>query len=310
MSFFLGKRGLFRCDHKIKKQQQSIHQPTIMKLSLTTLLAVTGHSLITGISARKDSTQNDATQQEFLIEILESYIDDDTREAIDLGPFSDTNRNVDPMKTPKLDQGESNTAGLRGGGGRKTESRFVDLAVEKPNGRTPNTVFITDQVGDWSSMPSKIGNDALTYVNTWDGRMIELWEHSNFGGKVLVIGDYDEKVEILDLSSLGFNDIASSFRIRDIPSNLSAKFCKDLGCTSGSYLAPLGSYSSMPAAVGNDALTTILVPPGFKVWVFKDSNFEGGRVSFSNTHATAWGRADLTEHGLNDVVSSFAVTVV
>jgi len=65
-------------------------------------------------------------------------------------------------------------------------------------------------VGQWSSMPSAIGNDQLSYVHIPQGYTFVYFEHDNFGGWSGTFGSCDYSIR-LDMGV--HNDAVSSFKI-------------------------------------------------------------------------------------------------
>ena len=63
-------------------------------------------------------------------------------------------------------------------------------------------------VGTWTSMPSIIGNDALSYVYIPMGFKFEYFEHTGLGGWS---GSFGSKDNGILLSMGGHNDAVSSF---------------------------------------------------------------------------------------------------
>jgi hypothetical protein len=67
-------------------------------------------------------------------------------------------------------------------------------------------------VGEWSSMPSEIGNDQLSYVHIPQGYTFEYFEHDNFGGWSGKFGSCSDSFS-LNLAMVGFDNVVSSFKI-------------------------------------------------------------------------------------------------
>jgi hypothetical protein len=155
-------------------------------------------------------------------------------------------------------------------------------------------------------MPDDIGNDQLTLVHIPRGLSFEYFEHGSFGGWHRAFGSPDYGVT---LNMGGHNDAVSSFKVRQIPSG-KVTLCKHshTGCSSGSgdYYASVGYWMSMPSAIGNDALSYVIIPAGFKFHYYEHTNLEGWNYSFGSASWTT--HLNMGVH--NDAVSSFTISVI
>lgn len=80
---------------------------------------------------------------------------------------------------------------------------------------------------------------------------------------------------LLNMGLQGHNDAVSSFKVRQIPPG-QVKLCRYHDCSGGHvYYASVGSWTSMPSTIGNDTLSYVFIPRGFKFQYFQDTDFGG-----------------------------------
>lgn len=150
-------------------------------------------------------------------------------------------------------------------------------------------------------MPPDIGNDQLSQVYIPRGLSFEYFEHSSFGGWHRAYGSPNYDI-ILNMG--GHNDAVSSFKVRQIPSG-QVKLCRNSDCSGGYvYYTSVATWTSMPSIIGNDALSFVYIPRGYKIKIFVHSNLSG----WSYTAGSAYYGINLSIGG--DWVSSFIVSVV
>lgn len=149
----------------------------------------------------------------------------------------------------------------------------------------------------------KVGNDSLTRVLIPKGMSFECFEHVNYEGWSRSFGSKDKDMDV-SLSGMGLNDVVSSFKIRNIPIG-HVTLCKHYNCYDGLYKASVGNWKSMPNQIGNDTLSRVYVPKGFKLKYFQHANFQG----FSKVVGSEDESVDVKLGGHNDVVSSFIISV-
>jgi len=158
-------------------------------------------------------------------------------------------------------------------------------------------------IGDWYSMPPDIGNDELSQVYIHQGLSFEYFEHGHFEGWHKAFGS-PTRDTVLDMG--GHNDAVSSFKVRQIPPG-QVKLCRHHDCSGGYvFYASVGTWSSMPSVIGNDELSFVEIPTGFKFEYFEHGQLQGWHRSFgSRDHGI-----DLSMGGHNDAVSSFIISVL
>ncbi len=151
-------------------------------------------------------------------------------------------------------------------------------------------------------MPEDIGNDQLTEVYIPRGYSFEYFEHGNFGGWSAAFGLTSSDL-ILNMG--GHNDAVSSFKVRLLPLTR-VKLCMHGDCNGGVYYASVGNWGSMPAEIGNDALSFVYIPKGFKFQFFEHGNFQGWT---STSGSPDYDIALTLVRSHNDAVSSFKISV-
>lgn len=97
------------------------------------------------------------------------------------------------------------------------------------------------------------------------------------------------------------------------PPQLTASLCEDSDLRGNCANKPEGRYDMMDMGIGNDTMSSIKVPRGLKVTVFRDFQFGGpkktfvGPVQVNNLGSTWWEGAMPWSGGMNDQVSSYIV---
>lgn len=151
-------------------------------------------------------------------------------------------------------------------------------------------------------------NDKLTEVRTGPKAVVELWENVDYTGRPVVIGSYSSSLTV-DLRDHDFNDKMTSYKIREMPNNRKVKLCsnKNFNCSGGNlYEAAVGSYRSMPSAIGNDSVSSFLIPAGYTLYIYEHSDMKGWRWKVTTGSDDSW--MSLTDTYRNKI-SSFAVTI-
>jgi len=179
--------------------------------------------------------------------------------------------------------------------------RTVELC--KHTGCEGGSFRASHTIGDFPTMPHDIGNDALSQVIIPRGLSFEYFEHGNFGGWHRAFGNPNHDI-LLNMG--GHNDAVSSFKVRQIPSG-QVKLCRHTDCSGGYvFYSSVGTYTSMPSIIGNDALSFVYIPRGFKFEYFQHGGLGGWNGSFgSKNHGI-----NLYMGGHNDAVSSFIISVL
>ena len=152
-------------------------------------------------------------------------------------------------------------------------------------------------------MPTAINNDRLTRVMIPRGFAFEYFEHTSYGGWHGIFGSHDNWINLYMGSR---NDRVSSFKVHKLPDG-KVRLCKHYDCSSQYYnIDMVKKYSSMPSAIGNDQLSRVLIPRGYRFQYFEHGHFRG----WSGTFGSCSRSTNLWMGGHNDAVSSFKVTVL
>ncbi|MDL2123745.1 MAG: hypothetical protein LWX51_11825 [Deltaproteobacteria bacterium] len=121
----------------------------------------------------------------------------------------------------------------------------------------------------------RLGNDKISSFKIPAELRVTLYKNSNFTGNCK---SFDGKKKVSALSN-GWNDEISSIIIEKIPSpDLSATFYKDASYKGTNAAYSIGRYDKDRLSenhIGNDTISSIKVPSGLKVTVFKDEGFTG-----------------------------------
>jgi hypothetical protein len=132
-----------------------------------------------------------------------------------------------------------------------------------------------------------VGNDVISSLRVPPGWKVTLYADAGFSGNT--------KVVTSDTSTLpDFNDVTSSMVVETYPSVYA-----DSGYSGISQPLAAGRYDMGQLTVGNDVISSLRVPPGWKVTLYADAGFSGDtKVVTSDTP---------TLPDFNDVTSSMVV---
>ncbi|WP_437675452.1 Vps62-related protein [Sorangium sp. So ce131] len=134
-----------------------------------------------------------------------------------------------------------------------------------------------------------ISNDALSSLKIPAGLKVTLCEHGNFEGRRCTL--------IRDTPSLkGANDKTSSIIVERLTTPTVIVY-SDSEFAGWSAEVPVGSHSSIPA--GNDLVSSVIVPAGHRVTLYKDGPFKGDVRELTRDAASL--------DGFNDAASSMIV---
>jgi len=126
---------------------------------------------------------------------------------------------------------------------------------------------------DLYKMPPQIGDNALSYVYIPSGWTFQFYEHSDFGGKTQVYGEYDRSAELKLTVS---NDIVSSVKLRQFRTSEKVLLC---------LYYPCGTKDVWTSRTGNwewaDQFSYIWLPAGYSITFYAEKNYvdEIGSVS-------------------------------
>jgi hypothetical protein len=190
---------------------------------------------------------------------------------------------------PKLSAGDQ--AGLRAQYGTAPSALTAQVLIYEDvgYGRSAQALY----PGVYNASALKIGNDKLSSVRVPPGWSVRLYRDDNLSGAFV-----DLSADAPDLGDRAFNDVTSSILVSG-PLTPSPVLYKDSAFSGqGQRLYP-GVYNAGDLAIGNDEASSLSVPGGWSVTLYKDSNFKGESVTY-----TASTGALL---GLNDEVSSVKV---
>ncbi|MCY1004695.1 beta/gamma crystallin-related protein [Nannocystis pusilla] len=150
-------------------------------------------------------------------------------------------------------------------------------------------------VGRYDVKQLAIGNDALSSLKVPAGMEAILYENAKFGGRKIAFA--------ADTSNVGdFNDKTSSIEVREKPPArlpTGVTLYVDAGFAGKSVTLGVGHHNLAALGVGDDAISSVKVPQGWRVTLFTDAEARGSSVSFA---------ADSANIGqLSDKISSAIV---
>lgn len=204
------------------------------------------------------------------------------------------------------------------------------------------TIFRDDFSGPSAALPpgryefnelGNVGNDQLSSIKIPDGLKVTLYEHSGFKGKSLVLTK-DTRAAIIVRSR--FNDLTSSILVESVapaqPPVVTVVPTQATTTTAPTSTQPVtiavaeppqpiiyagdfsgeskaidaGHFSSDQLGIGNNELSSIRVPKGYRVTLYDGDAFEGrSLVLVGDARA-----ANLVQSGFNNVTSSLLVEKV
>ncbi len=121
-----------------------------------------------------------------------------------------------------------------------------------------------------------IGNNTLSSIRIPRGLRATLYEYGGFEGRTLVTQkDIDQDF----LKANDFDDLATSIMIEQVPSaELQVTIFADSYSGLSQTFVP-GRYNTADLGIGNDHLTSAMVPKGMRATLFEDGNFMGRSVT-------------------------------
>ncbi|MBB5367088.1 MULTISPECIES: Vps62-related protein [unclassified Janthinobacterium] len=142
-----------------------------------------------------------------------------------------------------------------------------------------------------------VGNDTISSIKVPDGWSVTLFEHAGFQGR--------SKVITADTPMLGdgFNDLVSSITVSDAAASAGVvSVYADANFSGKSQTLAPGSYDmGALGGVGNDTISSLRVPAGWRVTLYEHAGFQG-RSQIVTADITMLGEA------FNDQVSSITVS--
>jgi hypothetical protein len=238
---------------------------------------------------------------------------------------------------------DANMAYLSAKGFGQTGQTISLIIEELPPSAIPATgTFVTIYKDDFSGasknlLPGQyesyelgnVGNDQLSSIKIPKGMKVTLYEHGGFTGQKLVLTQ-DTRAGTLVANK--FNDFTSSILVEAKPEpapvvivqpkpvvtptapvapsvvvepvvepTLPTIYQSDFSGTSKSF--DVGAYGSDQLGIGNDELSSIKVPYGFRVTLYENAGFEGRKLVITQSQRAAF----FAESQFNNVTSSILV---
>ena len=135
-----------------------------------------------------------------------------------------------------------------------------------------------------------ISNDSLSSIRVPAGLKVILFEHGNFGGNRCVL--------VQDTPNMaGANDKISSFVVEELRTPQVIIY-SDSDYRGWSVELPVGSYSGL--GIGNDRLSSIIVPAGYRVTLYEDGPFKGRSLELNSSRANL---GDFNDRATSAIVS-------
>jgi hypothetical protein len=238
---------------------------------------------------------------------------------------------------------DANMAYLSAKGFGQTEHTISLIIEEFPPSAMPVAgTFVTIYKDDFSGasknlLPGQyesyelgnVGNDQLSSIKIPKGMKVTLYEHGGFTGQKLVLTQ-DTRAGTLVANK--FNDFTSSILVEAKPDpvpvvvvqtkpvvtptapvapsvvvepvvepTLPTIYQSDFSGTSKSF--DVGAYGSDQLGIGNDELSSIKVPYGFRVTLYENGGFEGRKLVITQNQRATF----FAESQFNNVTSSILV---
>lgn len=175
-------------------------------------------------------------------------------------------------------------------------------------------------IADLSTQSPNLAN-AVSSVS-WDllaqDSVLTLFDGTTYGGSCVSVRMPDR---VHNLGVFGFNDKAQSLKLESASGIPGVTLCEDTNCDTDKSSYAVGyannwaNYTQIWNVngcnnIGNDELSTVIVMPHTRVYLYKDSNFGGGApLIFENTGAVAYQYYNMPA-GWGDEVSSLKVQYI
>jgi uncharacterized protein YbdZ (MbtH family) len=146
------------------------------------------------------------------------------------------------------------------------------------------------QPGLYTGSNLPIGNDAISSLHIPAGWTVTLYSDGPFGGSTPLVLTTD----VPHLSAYGFNDMTSSIMVQGPANRTPVMVFKDMGYKGAA--APLwpGRYSGSSLPVGNDAISSIVIPDGWTVTLYENADFTGATTVLTSSTTLLQGFNDMT----------------
>ena len=146
-------------------------------------------------------------------------------------------------------------------------------------------------IGKYDVGDLTIGNDALSSLKVTSGLKVTLYQNEAEGGNAMIC--------VQDTPNVGksVNDETSSIVVESDPSPKVIVYA-DADYQGWSQELAVGNYDSLK--IGNDALSSLIVPTGYRVTLYQNSGFNGSSMILTSS-------ANYVGDSANDSVSSVVV---
>jgi hypothetical protein len=148
--------------------------------------------------------------------------------------------------------------------------------------------------GDYRDRDIQIGNDRISAIRIPKGWGVTVYKANNFQGPSET---YDSDVRCLPEQ---FNDAISSIRVFKSSNANAVTIFRSCNFSGDSQILREGRYRDRDIRIGNDRISSIRVPNGWAVTVYKANNFEG-------TSETYYDDIRCLPQQFNDAISSLRV---
>lgn len=260
--------------------------------------------LIWHVDASLDGSGRDfAYDNSFTSHKLVRLMEADGREDIeanrgaDAGDFYGTGAQFGPTTKPSSTRYDGKASGVNVRYGSKSGTEVTAVfelqapavaAIYEHSNYTGRSQTL--DVGRYDIGQLTIGNDVISSVKVPWGWKVTLYEHAHFQG--------DTRVITADTPALaGFNDKTSSIVVRG--SDPAVVIYEHNNYAGRGQVLDVGRYDIGQLTIGNDVISSVKVPPGWKVTLYEHAHFKGtARVITADTSALS---------GFNDKTSSIVV---
>lgn len=189
---------------------------------------------------------------------------------------------------------------------KPTKAVGVKFCKLNPCEANPYFVPLNDGKINMPQVPDEIGHDVVSLIVLPLGYAAEWCLDSNYAGGCWYgfrpsDGRWGSQIVLSDYH----NNKLSSFRVRKVDGLV--RLYKHYERTGEYYDAVTGEWPWMPAEIGNDQLSTVYLPRGYKITVYKHGNFDTSLGTYSYDRNVNLNMCSSCGH--DNQVSSFKIEI-
>ncbi len=130
--------------------------------------------------------------------------------------------------------------------------------------------------GEYNDRDLKVGNDRISSIRVPNGWTVTVYKSHNFEGSSET---YTRDVRCLPEK---FNDAISSIRVSRSGNSSAVTIYSGCDLKGDKQVLREGDYRDRDIKIGNDRISSIHVPSGWSVTVYKSNNFEGASATYTS----------------------------